>query len=186
MKPTMIQPAAIALLGALLPAAAWADPPESLVTPLKEPVQRQPVERTSLTTGVGPFAAMSGSWVGGGMISLTGEIQERLRCRATYTVGHTANALTLSIRCASDNYKFELTSNVVEHRGQFTGQWSESTYKVSGSIAGHVAGNRVSAVAKGDSFNAALSVVTRGSRQSVSIKPEATYITDVQIALNRR
>ena len=134
---------------------------------------------------VHPFALLAGTWTGGGKIDLTNDIHEKLRCRATYNYGHGSNGLTLAIRCASDNYKFELTSNVVEQGGQISGQWSETAYGVSGSISGRVNGGRIQAVAKGDSFTAALSVNTNGNRQSVTITPQATYITNVQIAMGR-
>jgi hypothetical protein len=133
-----------------------------------------------------PFAAMSGAWSGGGIIQLTNDITERLRCRADHKFNQGASSLALSIRCASDNYKFELTSNVVERRGQISGQWKEASYGVSGSISGRMAGNRITATASGDKFTSAISVTTNGNRQTVSLTPERTYIISVQIALNRR
>src|SRR3954468_8625222 len=132
-----------------------------------------------------PFAMMAGTWSGGGMIELTNDIKEKLRCRATYTYTQASSGLALAIRCASDNYKFELTSNVVERNGQISGQWSETAYGVSGSISGRVNGGRISAVAKGDSFTAALAVNTNGNRQSVTITPQATYIINVQISMGK-
>ena len=144
-----------------------------------------PVEPAGRQPNVHPFAMMAGTWTGGGTIDLTNDIHEKLRCRATYTYGQASNGLALAIRCASDNYKFELTSDVVERNGQISGQWKETAYNVSGSISGRVNGGRISAVANGDSFTAALSVNTNGNRQSVTITPQATYIINVQIAMNR-
>ena len=134
---------------------------------------------------VHPFAMLAGTWSGGGTIELTNDIHEKLRCRATYTYNQASNGLALAIRCASDNYKFELSSNVTERGGQFSGQWSETAYKVSGSINGRVNGGRITAVARGDSFTAALAVNTNGNRQSVTITPQATYIIDVQIGMGK-
>jgi hypothetical protein len=172
--------AGLLLALALLPSAARAEDPEMRTLPLSEPV-----EPAAFPVNVHPFAALAGTWSGGGTIDLTGEIHERLRCRATYTYGKANNSLALSIRCASDNYKFELTSNVVEHGGSFSGQWNETAYGVSGSISGRVNGGHISAVAKGDSFNAALTVSTNGNKQTVTITPQATYIIKVQIGLGR-
>jgi len=173
--------AAFFLASALLPAAAQQERiPEALVTTLPEPT-----EAALKPAPIHPFAAVAGNWTGGGTIDLTGDIHEKLRCRASYTHGKSNNSLVLAIRCASDNYKFELTSNVVEQGGQISGQWSETAYGVSGSISGRVNGGRIQAVAKGDSFTAALSVNTNGNRQSVTITPQATYITNVQIAMGR-
>ena len=173
--------AALMLALALLPAAARAEEPEGHVLALKEPV-----EIAIKPARIHPFAAMAGNWTGGGTIDLTNDIHEKLRCRASYTHGQGSNSLSLAIRCASDNYKFELASKVVEQNGQLSGQWSEAAYGVSGSISGRVNGGHIAAIARGDSFNAALAVNTNGNRQSVTITPQATYIIGVQIALNKR
>jgi hypothetical protein len=180
MKSILISGAAALLLtSALLPATAQERIIEGLVTTLPEPV-----EPAVAKPNVHPFAAMAGTWNGGGTIDLTNDIHERLRCRANYTHGQ-GNTLTLAIRCASDNYKFELTSDVAERNGQLSGQWKETAYNVSGSITGRVNGGRISAVANGDSFTAALAVNTNGNRQSVTITPKATYIINVQISMSR-
>jgi hypothetical protein len=172
--------AALFLASALLPTAAQEPFPEALVRTLPEPT-----EAALKPAPIHPFAAIAGNWTGGGTIDLTGDIHEKLRCRASYTYGKSNNSLVLAIRCASDNYKFELTSNVVERGGQISGQWNETAYKVSGSISGRVSGNRITAMAKGDSFNAAIAVNTTGNKQSVTITPQATYIINVQIAMGR-
>jgi hypothetical protein len=165
----------------LVQGTARAAEPEALVRPQLGPAS---APATPVSLGNPALAAMAGTWLGGGTIDLTGEIHERLRCRATYNYGQSSN-LALAIRCASDNYKFELTSNVVERHGQLSGRWSEATYNVTGSINGHIVGNKVSAVAQSDGLNADISVVTNGNRQSVTITPKATYVINVQIALNR-
>jgi hypothetical protein len=174
---------ALLMASMLLPAAAQAADPEAHVTgtqpPAATPVKVDPVHPLH------PFASLAGNWTGGGSIELTGDIKESLRCRANYTFSQ-GNSLALAIRCASDNYKFELTSNVAERGGALAGRWREASYDVSGAISGRVNGNRITAQAKGDNFNAALSVVTNGNSQSVTITPVATYVISVKIAMNRR
>jgi hypothetical protein len=132
------------------------------------------------------FALMAGSWTGGGTLTLSGGARERLRCRANHTAGPGGRSLSLSIRCASDSYRFELSSQVVERRGRIYGRWSEASNGVSGTISGSAAGNRVRAVATGDMFTAGLALTTQGHRQSVSITPRGVHITGVQIALRKR
>jgi hypothetical protein len=161
------------------PAAPQAEVPDGAVAALTEPEIAKP-------DIVHPFAAMAGAWTGGGTISLLNDINEKLRCRANHSFAQGTNSLSLSIRCSSDNYKFELTSNVVERRGQVSGRWNEASYGVSGTISGRLTGNRISAMAQGDKFSTALSVTTTSNRQTVSITPQATYVTSVQIALSRR
>ena len=165
----------------LLSDAARAEPPESAVEPLREPV----ATRASLPPPAHPFAAMAGNWTGGGSIELTGDIKENLRCRATYNHGAANNSLALNIRCASDNYKFELASNVVERGGRISGTWSEAAYKVSGNISGRMVGNNIAAVAQGDSFNADLAVTTTANRMMVTMTPKATYVIAVKMAFSR-
>jgi hypothetical protein len=133
-----------------------------------------------------PFVAMAGSWSGGGTISLSGGTRERLRCRANHAIGKDHKSLTLNIRCASDSHRFDLSSSVVERRGQIFGRWTETSNNVSGSINGRAVGNRIQAVAQSDSFSAGLSVSTDGNRQSVSITPQGVFITGVHIALCKR
>jgi len=105
---------------------------------------------------------------------------------ASYTYGAANTSLALSIRCASDNYKFELTSNVVERRGQISGTWSEAAYKVSGQISGRLSGNHIAAVARGDNFTSDLAVTTTANRMMVTMTPKATYVIAVKMAFNRR
>jgi hypothetical protein len=183
MKSTVIRGVAATILLALVswPAAAQLGGPEGHVTVIPDP---DPVTRAA-PTKVHPFALMAGSWSGGGQIDLTNDIKERLRCRANYTYGQANASLALQIRCASDNYKVELVANVTESNGSISGTWQETGYGVSGTISGRAAGGRVTAQARGDSFNAALTVSTSGNRMSVTITPERTYVINVAIALSK-
>ena len=176
--------AAFVLVSAVVPAAAQFQMERIPEGHVQSP-DADEVPPAAPAAKVHPFAMMAGTWSGGGMIELTNDIKEKLRCRATYTYNQASSGLSLAIRCASDNYKFELTSNVVERNGQLSGQWSETAYGVSGSISGRVNGGRIQAVAQGDSFTAALSVNTNGNRQSVTITPKATYIINVQIGMGK-
>jgi hypothetical protein len=59
-----------------------------------------------------PFAGFKGVWSGNGTVSLSDGSSERIRCRATYAVDGSGRALQQTLRCASDSYKFDLSSNV--------------------------------------------------------------------------
>jgi hypothetical protein len=133
-----------------------------------------------------PFTAMAGSWSGGGVIDTSDGGRERLRCRAAYDVGAAGTQLRLNLRCASDSYTFDLASDVQYRGGAISGSWSEASRNASGSISGRAAGDRIEASATGPTFSAALSLTTRGRRQTVSIRPEGTNIRAVSLALDRR
>src|SRR3979490_3568557 len=76
---------------------------------------------------VSPFAAMSGSWSGGGVLNTTDGNQERLRCRASYDVAGTGEALRLNLRCASESYNFDLSSEVEYRGGASSGRCREGS-----------------------------------------------------------
>jgi hypothetical protein len=133
-----------------------------------------------------PFRAMAGSWFGGGVLDMADGQQERLRCRASYDVAGGGEELRLNLRCASPSYNFDLASQVQYQDGAISGEWSEATRNASGTIEGRAVGDRVEAAARGQSFSAALSLTTRGNRQSVSIRPEGSEIRAVSLSLERR
>jgi len=113
-------------------------------------------------------------------------MQERLRCRASYNVGGTGAELRLNLRCASESYNFDLSGDVQYQGGAISGSWSEASRNASGTISGRANGEHIEAAARGDSFSANLSLTTRGGRQSVSIRPQGTSVTEVSLALDRR
>jgi hypothetical protein len=133
-----------------------------------------------------PFAALAGSWSGGGVVNTSDGRQERLRCRAAYDVAGSGDQLRLNLRCASDSYNFDLAGDVQYRGGAISGSWSEASYNASGTISGRASGDYIEVAARGDNFSANLSLTTRGHRQVVSIRPQGTSITAVSLTLGRR
>jgi hypothetical protein len=133
-----------------------------------------------------PFGPLAGSWTGGGVLTTSSGTRERLRCRAHYSVGQGGRSLQLGIRCAGDSYRFDLASSVVARRGRIFGRWSESSFNVSGTVSGTASGDRIRALAHGDTFSAGLALTTRGIRQSVTITPQGAAIIGVHLSLQRR
>src|SRR4051794_4198183 len=100
----------------------------------------------------GPFAGMAGIWSGGGTVTLDDGSTERIRCRATYAVGSGGNGLNQSLTCASDSYRFNLSSNVVAQGSALSGTWSEATRGVSGTLEGRGSGGNFQVVANAPGF----------------------------------
>jgi hypothetical protein len=134
----------------------------------------------------GVFSGMDGNWSGGGILSYANGNKERLRCRASYSVGRAGDQLNLSIRCASDSYRFDLSGYMINSGGSISGQWSETSFNAAGTVRGSVSGNRIQAHAVGNTFSANLSMYTGGSRQTVTIAPQATDVRSVTLSLSRR
>jgi hypothetical protein len=135
--------------------------------------------------GSGPFEGLSGSWQGNGTIQLASGANERIRCRATYTVGNDGNALQQNLRCASDSYRFDLTSTVVSQGGSLSGSWTETSRNLAGSVSGQASPGQVQARVSSPLFSADLSVSTRGNRQAVTISSQSPELRGVSIDLRK-
>lgn len=134
----------------------------------------------------GSFSDLAGNWSGGGTLTRKGGGNERLRCLARYEVGSAGEQVTLSIKCASDSFKFDLSGYIMNSGGAISGQWSEPNYNSSGSLDGRVADGKINAHAVGNTFSAYLLVTTQGSRQSVTIQPQETDVTRVSLSFQKR
>ena len=134
----------------------------------------------------GPFAGLAGNWTGSGTISLGNSGRESIRCRARYSVSADGNGLQQSLRCASDSYRFDLSSNVASQGGQLSGMWNESSHNMSGTISGTARPGQFQVIVTSPSFSANLSLALHGDRQLVVISaPPGGQLTGVSIVLAR-
>jgi hypothetical protein len=131
------------------------------------------------------FAPLAGNWSGAGTISTSSGGSERIRCRARYVVGEGGRAFQQALTCASDSYKFEISSTVQAQGGTVTGTWSEATRGVSGNLSGRISGPNISARVEAAGFSAGVAVNTSGHSQSVVIRPQGTDVTDVSVSLHK-
>lgn len=132
------------------------------------------------------FEGLVGSWSGSGTVALANGSKERIRCQAAYALGNGADNLRSALRCASDSYKFELNSDVTNRGGTLSGAWREATRGLTGGLSGTLKGGDVQARIESPGFNADLSLVTNGNRQTVTLNTQGTELTGVSIALTRR
>ncbi|MBS0530812.1 MAG: hypothetical protein JSS22_15690 [Proteobacteria bacterium] len=126
-----------------------------------------------------PFAGFDGSWSGNGTVSLSDGTKEQIRCRATYKVQNT-NALAQKLLCASDSYKFELTSRVTSEGNRVSGNWSEASRNINGNLQGTAGGGQIDVFVEAAGFAANLTLTTRGNKQMVSISSKG-QLRDVSI-----
>lgn len=131
----------------------------------------------------GPFTGFDGSWAGSGTVSLADGSNERIRCRATYNVSG-GTALQQTLRCASDSYKFDLSSNVTSQGNRISGSWSEASRNLNGNLQGTAGDGRIEVFVEAAGFAANLSLTTRGNKQSVSISSKGE-IRGVNITMTK-
>ena len=121
----------------------------------------------------GPYAGMAGKWHGGGTVTLDDGSNERIRCRAVYEVA--GAKMEMSLTCASDAYKFNLSASVVDQGGAIIGQWSETSRNITGSLQGRGGGGTFQVTAITAGFNANISLKTAGNKQTVSIRADSQF-----------
>jgi hypothetical protein len=133
----------------------------------------------------GPFEAMAGSWSGTGTVNTSDGTHERVRCLAKYVSEKAGNGVQLDLRCATDSYKVEFTSSIVQSGGSLSGNWFERTRRVGGQISGRAQGDEVNVRASGQTFTALLNVKTQGTQQTFTMESPGAWIPEFTIALNR-
>jgi hypothetical protein len=117
----------------------------------------------------GPFAGFDGSWTGTGTVSLSDGTTERIRCKADYKVASTGMSLKQTLNCASDSYKFDLTSDVTSQGDRISGNWSERSRNIFGNLQGTAGGGQIDVFVEASGFAASLNLRTNGSKQVVQI-----------------
>lgn len=116
-----------------------------------------------------PFAGFDGAWTGTGTVSLSDGSTERIRCKADYKVAGSGLNLKQALHCASDSYKFDLTSDVTSQGERISGNWSESSRNIFGNLQGTAGGGQIDVFVEANGFAANLTLQTNGNRQTVQI-----------------
>ena len=117
----------------------------------------------------GPFAGFNGTWSGNGTVLLSDGSTERLRCKADYKVNGNGLGLKQNLHCASDSYKFDLSSDVTSQGDRISGNWSEDSRNIFGNLQGTAGGGRIDVFVEASGFAANLTLTTTGNKQTVQI-----------------
>jgi hypothetical protein len=138
--------------------------------------------------GPAPFQRLAGQWSGSGTIEFSDGRREPIKCRAGYDVLEDRSQLQFSIRCASQSYNFDLRGSATYSGGTVTGVWSEATNNTGGRMTGTAKGDRFQVQAQGPGYSAQFTLLTRGNRQSVTIRSSdpTSKVQGASIHLRRR
>src|ERR1700687_1803061 len=117
----------------------------------------------------GPFAGFDGTWSGNGTVVLSDGTTERIRCKADYKVNGNGLGLKQNLHCASDSYKFDLSSDVTSQGNRISGNWSEASRNIFGNLQGTAGGGQIDVFVEASGFAANLTLRTNGNRQTVQI-----------------
>src|SRR6195256_5622207 len=132
----------------------------------------------------GPFAGFDGSWSGTGTVSLSDGTNEHLRCKADYKVNGSGLGLKQNLHCASDSYKFDLSSDVTSQGERISGNWSERSRNIFGNLQGTAGGGQIEVFVEASGFAATLNLRTTGTKQVVEIESKGE-IRGVSITMTK-
>ncbi|MFL6791515.1 MAG: hypothetical protein ACJ8EE_10140 [Bradyrhizobium sp.] len=132
----------------------------------------------------GPFAGFDGSWSGSGTVALSNGTTEHIRCKADYKVNATGLGLKQHLHCASDSYKFDLSSDVTSQGERISGNWSERSRNIFGNLQGTAGGGQIEVFVEASGFAANLNLRSNGAKQTVQIDSKGE-IRGVTITMTR-
>src|SRR5712675_3689800 len=132
----------------------------------------------------GPFAGFNGSWSGNGTVALSDGTSERIRCKASYNVNSTGLGLKQTLHCASDSYKFDLSTDVTSEGNRIHGNWSEASRNLFGNLQGTAGGGQIEVLVEASGFAASVTLRTTGSKQTVQINSKGE-ISAVNITMSK-
>jgi hypothetical protein len=132
----------------------------------------------------GPFVGFDGNWSGNGTVALSDGTIERIRCKADYKVNGSGLGLRQNLHCASDSYKFDLSSDVTSNGDRISGNWSEKSRNIFGNLQGTAGGGQIDVFVEASGFAANLNLKTTGNKQSVQIDSKGE-IRGVKITMTK-
>ena len=132
----------------------------------------------------GPFAGFDGNWAGSGTVALSNGTTENIRCKADYKVNANGLGLKQNLHCASDSYKFDLSSDVTSQGDRISGNWSEKSRNIFGNLQGTAGGGQIEVFVEASGFAANLNLRTTGNKQSVQIDSKGE-IRGVKITMTK-
>ena len=106
---------------------------------------------------------------GAGTVALSNGTTEHIRCKADYKVNANGLGLKQNLHCASDSYKFDLSSDVTSQGDRISGNWSEKSRNIFGNLQGTAGGGQIDVFVEASGFAANLNVRTNGTKQMVQI-----------------
>jgi len=136
------------------------------------------------TQAGGPFAGFDGNWSGAGTVSLSNGTTENIRCKADYRVNANGMGLKQNLHCASDSYKFDLSSDVTSQGDRISGNWSEKSRNIFGNLQGTAGGGQIDVFVEASGFAANLNLRTNGTKQVVQISSKGE-IRGVSITMTK-
>jgi hypothetical protein len=92
--------------------------------------------------------------------------------------------LKQTLRCASDSYKFDLSTDVTSQGNRISGNWSEASRNLFGNLQGTAGGGQIEVFVEASGFAASVTLRTIGNKQTVQISSKGE-IRGVNITMSK-
>lgn len=132
----------------------------------------------------GPFAALTGTWSGGGQVRLVGGQSETIRCRAYYNQ-KSGSSVNLALRCASTSHKIDMRASLSSSGNSVSGTWEERSFNAAGNVAGNATPTRMNLAISGSGLTGSLSITTSGGSQSIRISTQGVGFSGLTMRLSK-
>lgn len=120
-----------------------------------------------------PIQALAGRWAGTATLVPSSGPNEPYTCVATYFPTDKGARVTQNLRCKSENYQFDGTTQLQISAGTITGRWQDKINNLDGIVNGSVKPDGFDILLSGDFFDAKMTVVNAPCQQSLTIVLEA-------------
>jgi hypothetical protein len=131
------------------------------------------------------FDSVAGSWSGTGSMKPSDGPRERVRCKVDYVPKNEGQSVKMTVRCASDAYKMNLSANIDENGTTLSGNWFESEYRQGGQVSGQNVNGVIEAKVESATITALLTVRTKGNHQTFVMESPGAWVSQVSIELAR-
>jgi hypothetical protein len=133
-----------------------------------------------------PVEFLAGRWVGPGQLVPASGPNQPFECVVTYIQQPATGALRQSLRCKSDNVKFEAKADLLINGDTITGHWEDRVNSVEGPVAGRVTPNGFELDLQGQYFQATMAVAGSHCAHTVTVSPlKADYIREISANLKK-
>jgi hypothetical protein len=119
-----------------------------------------------------PILSLAGRWAGVATLVPASGPNEAYNCVATYFPTDNGARLTQNLRCKSENYQFDGTTQLQIAAGKITGRWQDKVNNLDGTVNGTVKPDGFDILLSGDFFDAKMTVANTPCQQSFTLEIE--------------
>ena len=119
-----------------------------------------------------PIMALGGRWAGMASVTPDSGPDQASSCVGTYFPADNGAKLTQNLRCKSDSYQLDASTQLQIAGTKITGRWQDKVNNLDGIINGTVKPDGFDILLSGDFFDAKMTIARTSCQQSITIEFE--------------